>query len=1086
MSLNIILGKSNSGKSEYLMNKIMACEDKQAILFVPASMRVIAEQEYLEYTKKKGIVDVTVTSIERFVDRNVNKGELYKAKEFLPDLAKKLLVRKVILENDDLFEIFRKVKNNTNFIDRMCSYIDSAKNQNLCAEDILNKYTEQDFLGKKLSEFGNIYKKVEDELKDRFVSSVDAIEYFIKDIAVKDNFKNMEFFFDGYNNFSKIEFDYIKALLSTGANVYMTLEIDLEKHLDGTTEIFSTAYETLEYLRNAAKEVGVKIEEINLKSSKENRPKDLAHLAENIFDLSKNEYKDKVENVSLVLKENTYNEIEYVAVDILSKVKEGYRFNDFVIYTNDILGYKVNMSRIFSLYNIPVYFNVEQSIQSSPLAIYLLTALRIVTDGLKKDISPVISLVKTGLLDVDNVNEFENYLREFGIAGYMLETKFTHNNKKEVNHIYDLEQLNDIREKIVNTLSDLKTRVFGKNTAKDITCGIYEHLKEMGVIEKYEQELNIVREESANEYNKQIQIVSKMYEIMDNIVLAYEKIDVKEYLELLEYGAKEQITDTIPEKIDQVYISDINKNRGTSKKIGYIIGAYDGGLPIVQNEDNIFSDIELKKLKDNGLDLKQSRIDRNNMQLFNIYQAINKIREKLIVTVPSSGMTGGSLRPSTLINTIKNILGVKLESLETRTDLSLHSNFMDLITRICEINEDDPKEEFEKLYNEFLVYVEDEKYRNILEYARQDKNLAKETLDLIYKDKINSSVSRLEQFKRCPFAYYTNYILSLKENKEYQVTSLDTGSLMHEVLEEFSKYIVSKSINWQDIVLNEKTREKCFVELDKITEKIFEESYSKFLISPKYVALKKKIKNSMRKTIYAIADSFNHSEFRPLGYEIAFEDDALFAPIKVELDDGKALYLRGKIDRVDSASINGSTYLRIVDYKSSKKDLTLNDVKDGIMLQLMSYMWAMLENKEKINKEGEVLPAAVSYFTISRNLLTIDTYEQDDAKISKKLKEALKLRGIYIRDVEVLKKVDNEVENSSESYLALTSKSMSNDARTLPEEVFVEECNNMRNILKEISTDMVKGNVSICPNKKVRGVCDYCKFGSICRKDILN
>ena len=53
MSLNIILGKSNSGKSEYLMNKIMACKDKQAILFVPSSMRVTAEQEYLEYTKKK-------------------------------------------------------------------------------------------------------------------------------------------------------------------------------------------------------------------------------------------------------------------------------------------------------------------------------------------------------------------------------------------------------------------------------------------------------------------------------------------------------------------------------------------------------------------------------------------------------------------------------------------------------------------------------------------------------------------------------------------------------------------------------------------------------------------------------------------------------------------------------------------------------------------------------------------------------------------------------------------------------------------------------------------------------------------------
>ncbi|MBR6689049.1 MAG: PD-(D/E)XK nuclease family protein [Clostridia bacterium] len=1086
MSLNIILGKSNSGKSEYLMNRIMACEDKQAILFVPSSMRVTSEQEYLEYTKKKGIVDVTITSIERFVDRNVNKGELYKSKEFLPELAKKLLVRKVILENDELFEIFRKVKNNTNFIDRICSYIDSAKKQNLCSEEILNKYTEEDFLGKKLIEFGNIYKKVEEELKDRFVSSIDAIEYFIKDITSKDEIKSMEFFFDGYNNFSKVEFEYIKALLSTGANVYITLEIDLEKHIDGTTEIFTASYEALENLRFIAKEVGVNVNEINLKTTKDNRPEDLAYLAENIFNLSKNEYKKEVKNIQLVLKENTYNEIEYVAVDILSKVKEGYKYKDFVVYTNDILGYNINMHRIFAMYNIPVYFNVEQSINSNPFVIYITILLKIITEGLKKDITPIISLVKTGLIDIENINEFENYVREFGVAGYMLESKFTYNNKKETNHIYDLDVLNAMREKVLENILNLKNKLSRANNAKDITNSIYEYIKESSILEKYEEHLTIIKEESANEYNKQIQIVAKFYEIMDNIVLAYSDIDVKEYLELLEYGAKEQITDTIPEKIDQVYIADINKNRGNAKKIGYIIGAYDGGLPIVQNEDNIFSDVELKKLKDRGIDLKQSRIDRNNMQLFNIYQAINKIREKLIITVPSSGMTGGSLRPSTLIQTIKNILDIKLESIETRTDLSLHSNFMDLIKRISNIKEDTPKDELEMLYNEFLVYIEEEKYKKILEYSRKDKNLEPETLDLIYKNEINSSVSRLEQFKRCPFAYYTNYILNLKESKEYQVTNIDTGSLMHEALEEFSKYIISKNIQWQEIVLNEKIRNSCNKELDKIVEKIFEESYSKFLVSPKYVVLKNKIKQSMKKTIYAIADSFNHSSFRPLGYEIAFEDGALFAPIKIELSSGKVLFLRGKIDRVDSAVINGATYLRIVDYKSSNKNLTLNDVKDGIMLQLMSYMWAMLENKEKVNKEGKVIPAAVSYFTISRNLLNISNYEADEEKISKGLKKALKLRGIYIRDIEVLEKLDNAVNDNNESYLELSKKALQDNNKTLPEEVFVEECNNMRKILEEISTDMVKGNVSICPNSKVRGVCDYCKFGTLCRKNILN
>ena len=55
MALNLIVGRSNTGKSEYIMNKIMACEEEktQAILFVPSTSRVMAEEEYFYYTNKK-------------------------------------------------------------------------------------------------------------------------------------------------------------------------------------------------------------------------------------------------------------------------------------------------------------------------------------------------------------------------------------------------------------------------------------------------------------------------------------------------------------------------------------------------------------------------------------------------------------------------------------------------------------------------------------------------------------------------------------------------------------------------------------------------------------------------------------------------------------------------------------------------------------------------------------------------------------------------------------------------------------------------------------------------------------------------
>ena len=162
-------------------------------------------------------------------------------------------------------------------------------------------------------------------------------------------------------------------------------------------------------------------------------------------------------------------------------------------------------------------------------------------------------------------------------------------------------------------------------------------------------------------------------------------------------------------------------------------------------------------------------------------------------------------------------------------------------------------------------------HNDILNYTRQDKNLESETIEKIYSNKINSSVSRLEQFKRCPFAYYTKYILNIKERKEYVMSSLDTGSFMHEVVEKFSKYIVAKNISWQSVVLDEKIKEHANKKIDEIVDKLFEEEYSKYLTSSRYVVLKSKMKKAMKRTIFAIADSFNHSEFRPLGYEIEFE-----------------------------------------------------------------------------------------------------------------------------------------------------------------------------------------------------------------------
>ena len=1084
MSLNVVLGKSNTGKSEYLYKQIMACEDEktQAILFVPPSCKLIAEEEYLKHTNKKAIISTKITNIERYVSQNIDKGKLYENKKYLPELSKKMLIRKVIMENPEVFKVFSKVKDTIGFADKIADYLLKFKDLENIVD--IRKYNEQDFLKTKLDEFLQIYNIVNENLKNRFVTSIDEIGFYIDNVCEqKEKLENTSIFIDYYNNFTNIEYQIIKQFVLNAKEVYITLDIDKEKFLNNETQIYNTSYDTLSKLKQICAETGTQMTFKYCNEEKEKTKEDIKFLANTLLDDNKKIYDGQVENIEIALVPNIYKEIQYVASSINGYIKQGYSYKDFGIYTNNLDTYEIQLKKVFGQFKLPIYINEKRSLKNENIVIHILQVLDIVINGYGKSVEGILNILKTNLYKISNedVSLLENYIVEFGIRAFDFKKEFILNTEDEK---YDLKALNDIREYIVTVVQDLKGKLATKTNTQDISSEIYEYISN-NLLQQYEEYLVLTKDISINEYNFKKQVLKKIYEIMDLMSLAYEKMTLNEYVEIFKYAIKEESLDTIPAKVDQIEVIDINKTRGTSKKIGYIIGCYDGGLPKVQEEDNIFTDIELLKLKSKNIDLKQTSYERQNMQMFNIYQVLNKIREKLIFTFPSTLSSGSSCRPSSIIQDVKKVLGISITSVETNKD-NLVEDFMKLLTQIITLDKEINESEISDMYNRYLLYKEIPELKEIMQYIRKDEPLSKTTLSKIYKKDINSSVSRLEQYQRCPFAYFSKYILKLNPPKEYNMSSLDTGSFMHEVIEKFSKYIVSKNYAWENIVLDEKIQEVCMNKVDEIIDDIFEKKYFKYLTSSRYIVLKARIKKSMKRTIFAISDSFNHSEFRPLGYEISFEKDGVFAPIEVELDAGYKMLLKGKIDRVDSCKVNEDTYLRIVDYKSSDKNLKLSDIKMGLSLQLMTYMCAMLENKEKINKEGLVLPAALSYFTISNKILNIPNYEKDENKIKEMVKKALKLKGIYISDIEILEKLDNNVQDGKESYLEVSSRTMNNREKILPKDIFEEECKNVRKILKQIGQQIITGNVNICPNKKVKDVCKYCEYITICRKNSKN
>lgn len=72
-----------------------------------------------------------------------------------------------------------------------------------------------------------------------------------------------------------------------------------------------------------------------------------------------------------------------------------------------------------------------------------------------------------------------------------------------------------------------------------------------------------------------------------------------------------------------------------------------------------------------------------------------------------------------------------------------------------------------------------------ISYTNMPERINKENIEKLYGKTLKTSVSRLEQYKSCPFSYYLKYGLNISEKDSFKVDSLDTGSFMHDTIDTF-------------------------------------------------------------------------------------------------------------------------------------------------------------------------------------------------------------------------------------------------------------------------------------------------------------
>jgi ATP-dependent helicase/nuclease subunit B len=520
----------------------------------------------------------------------------------------------------------------------------------------------------------------------------------------------------------------------------------------------------------------------------------------------------------------------------------------------------------------------------------------------------------------------------------------------------------------------------------------------------------------------------------------------------------------------------------------------DGIFPSTAMKEGILFDQDRFVLNHLGLELAGDTKVQAFEEQYLVYRTLTIPGRYLRISWPIADDEGRSLRPSIIVSRIKkifpkvylrsDIVSRPYEELDMESVSRPYPAFRKIVAAIRQKADGrEIHDAWKDVYRWFMENGWEDRFAAVREafaYRNVAKKVSDEKARLLYGDPVSSSVSRLEKYTACPFSFYVQYGLGAKERKVYRLTPPDIGTFMHAVIERFSRIVAKENVSWRSF-----EREWCIEQVSKIVDDMLAKMHGRGIAgSRRYTALIARLKRVVARTVWLIAEQIRRSSFDPIDYEVGFGDREKYPPIIIELDSGRQIKLSGRIDRIDALKTQDGTYLSIIDYKSGTKEFKLSDLYYGLQIQLITYMDAIWESEEK-KTGGPVYPGGMLYFKVDDPLVR-DKKGLNEEEIEKAIMRKLKMKGLILANVKLIKDMDNTIDGSSAIIPVTLNKGdvIGKNSSCATLEQFKVMRKYIRHLLKKIGNEIVQGKVDIKPCKK-KGItaCAYCSFLSICQFD---
>lgn len=1083
MSLKIILGRAGCGKSTYMLDDIE--ENSDAVYIVPEQFSFSAEKKLINAFGVVGLGNPQVLSFMRLADLVFSK---YGAPAFISDSASFEMLVSYCANSirAERLQLFDGLVKKSDLAATASALITTFKRYRITAPMLRDaiKKADEPLLKKKLSDSLTVYEEYLESLNEAGVNDKnDTLSTLAAILADEDcdYLSGKKIYIDQFSDFDPSQYECIKVMLSRAQEVCVSL------CTDGSAP-FDTVNRTLNSLLRLAKECSCTVTvPIEIDGAMHGAKPMIKHLEKCYFDDEAAQLAGSDGSISLFCGKNRFSEIHHVARNIVRLVRdEGMRYRDISIIARDAEIYKGIVERVFPFYDIPVFIDKKIPLSAHCVTLFITSILDIAAGGFTYE--NIFSYIKSPFspLSRDEADELENYCLASGVRHYSWGKPFRANYA-----VYDpdnnttsralteekLGRINSLRERVYSPLASLISNLDRKAPAEDTCRHLFDFFSKIGLEEKIESYALQLEEDGENLYALQTkQVYNILVDIFTDIcsVLGKKELTLHQFHTTVMAGLDSVEIGTIPISSDCVTLGSIDRIKGHGARAVFLVGANSGIFPAAPTESGLFTDEDKSTLEKMGIEMPPSLSNLAKSEQLLIYDALTCAGEKLYVSYAAADSLSNALLPSEIVERIRTLF----------PDIPFSDDLTALPDDISMISS--KKAVFDMLASKLREYAfgkkplspamsaaayyfsKDEVYGPLLKEAltltgfeNAAAPIDAELLSKAIGENMKTSVTRLESYNKCPFSYFARYLLRLEPKRMFEVSVSDSGSFLHDFLDRFSHFVL-QSVDENGNPLSWHTIDNDFIRINtpKILQEVLCAVNPGMLEIPRIKALFDRLCRVAVQSVYVLRRHIVKSDFVPLGYEISFDEDGRFKPTKIILDDGKTVTLRGRIDRADEFTMtmpdgSGGKFVRIVDYKSSDKTLSLSDVYHGVQLQLFVYLSNLCENGYS--------PAGILYYNLSDPIVEVNPDATEDEILQKRFDER-RMSGIVLSE--------NDMAEHMGSAETLKTK------KTATAKNFNSMFKHLNKVIKNTAEDIYGGKF---PIRCSSDACTWCEFGSLCR-----